>query len=127
MRKKMCNRCGKIINDNDTCCVSPKKISKKQADSDKILRTSKWAKTRIRVLKRDNYLCQRCLIKFNILNTEDLTVHHIKSRKEYPELMFDLNNLVCLCRTCNLQLEALEFNHQLDFNFKIPSNDDYIL
>ena len=119
VRKKMCKHCGKIINDNDICCVTPIRRSDKQRESDKELRTRRWAKTRQTVLKRDNYLCQRCLIKFGITNTEDLTVHHIKSRKDYPELFHELSNLVCLCRTCNNQLEAKEYNHELDFDFKI--------
>ena len=128
MRKKICNKCGKIIDDNVSCCVSLNKtISKRQEESDKELRTSRWRNTRLRVLKRDRFTCQRCLIKYGIINTEDLTVHHIKSRKEYPELFYDLNNLICLCRTCNLQLEAKEFNHKLDFKINISSDNEFIL
>lgn len=128
MRKKICNRCGRIIKDGDICCAPPRKtISNRQKDSDKMLRTVKWSKTRKSVLERDKYMCQRCLIKFDIINTEDLTVHHIKSRKEYPELFYELTNLVCLCRTCNLQLEREDLNHQLDFEFNTRDEEYEIL
>jgi len=49
--------------------------------------------------KRDNYTCQRCKTKKTGHRT--LHAHHINSWSEYPELRFDLNNVVTLCRTCH--------------------------
>lgn len=50
-------------------------------------------------------------------------MHHIKSRKNFPELMFDDENLITLCKTCNLQLgtkDKLDFEirnkEELEFN-----------
>ncbi|WP_009968574.1 HNH endonuclease, partial [Bacillus subtilis] len=69
--------------------------------------------------------CQRCLIKYSIVNSSELQVHHIKPRIDYPELMFEESNLITLCKTCNLQLGTsgeLDFkpninleNHNYDF------------
>lgn len=51
------------------------------------------------ILKRDNYTCQKCGAK------NRLQVHHIKSRKEYPELIMDADNCITLCITCHSQTD----------------------
>lgn len=43
-----------------------------------------------------NYICDICKIS----NTE-LHAHHKNSWKDYPEQRYDINNLVCLCKTCH--------------------------
>lgn len=124
-RKKICPRCNKIVDEKSNCCIPIRsKIKKEQLESDKILRSTRWRKKRLEIIDRDSGLCQRCLIKFGIFNSTDLTVHHIISRKEIAErgeeaeyLLFDNDNLVCICRTCNLQLESVNYKHQLDFEF----------
>ncbi|HCS50922.1 HNH endonuclease signature motif containing protein [Rubinisphaera sp.] len=44
---------------------------------------------------RLNPTCQRCGTH------EDLHVHHIKPRKQFPELALQLENLKTLCRKCH--------------------------
>lgn len=120
MRKKICSRCGKFINEGTKCSCAPAiqpKYNNKFSSKDDIIHTQRWRNKRLEIIKRDNFLCQRCLLKYNILNSEQLTVHHIKSRKNYPELAFDNNNLICLCDTCNKQLgtkDKLDFEIQND-------------
>lgn len=46
------------------------------------------------VRKRDRF-CQRCR------EYGKLHVHHIKSYAEHPELRYDMNNLICLCKACH--------------------------
>lgn len=128
MRKRICSRCGKVVDDTKPCkCLPPKRqISEKQKESDKLLRTSRWRKLRESVLKRDNYMCQRCFHKYNIITNDTLQVHHIKPRDRYTELIYDINNLICLCQTCNLQLGTSEV---LDFEIKKDERifDDFAL
>lgn len=118
MRKRICSSCGKIIDDKLQKCQCQKdyyktyKKSEKTIESDKFLRSHTWRKKRERILQRDNHLCQRCLIKYNLLNSEDLTVHHILSREHYPELKLNDDNLITLCRSCNLSLGTSD---KLDF------------
>ena len=50
------------------------------------------------ILKRDDYTCQMCFAK---KSEKLLHTHHIKSRKEYPELIYDLNNGITLCISCH--------------------------
>ena len=58
-----------------------------------------WRKS---VFERDNYTCQECLSKKN------LNAHHIKSKKEFPDLIFEINNGKTLCRRCHARLHGIE-------------------
>lgn len=124
MRKKICSKCGKIIYENSQCgckpaiAAAPRYIS----DKDDLIHSARWRKKRLQIIKRDHYLCQRCLIKYNILNSDQLTVHHIKSRKNHPELTFEDSNLLCLCDTCNKQLGTKDV---LDFEVNVK-DDEYV-
>jgi len=53
----------------------------------------KWHK---RVLERDNYTCQICGAK------ENLVAHHINHASYFPEQRFDVNNGVTLCYECHM-------------------------
>lgn len=50
------------------------------------------------VLERDNYICQLCN-----KNGDKLTVDHIRSWSEYPDLRFDINNCRTLCVKCHYE------------------------
>jgi 5-methylcytosine-specific restriction endonuclease McrA len=56
-----------------------------------------WRERRQDALERDGYMCQECG------QTEDLTVHHITSIREFiePEEAHRLENLVTLCAGCH--------------------------
>src|SRR5574343_468427 len=51
------------------------------------------------VYARDGYACVRCEARKS--GPRSLHVHHLKSWADYPELRFDLDNLVTLCRDCH--------------------------
>ncbi len=64
------------------------------------LRTS--IETRIwreKIFERDNYICQNCGKKNCNLNA-----HHLNNFSEYPDLRFDLDNGITLCRECHLKI-----------------------
>jgi 5-methylcytosine-specific restriction endonuclease McrA len=119
-RKKTCS-CGRIIPEGTRCeCKRKKKRDYmreyQRNEVDNPLKTTRWSKhVRPYVLRRDNYLCQRCLHKFGEANPKELQVHHIKSRKNYPDLVFDTSNLLTVCKTCNLQLGTKD---ELDFELR---------
>jgi hypothetical protein len=48
------------------------------------------------ILSRDGYRCLRCG------SQTKLTVHHIKSEKEAPELLMEPTNTETLCRACHV-------------------------
>ena len=117
MRKKICGRCGKFIGEGTQCSCKRTAFTQsrttKSKEKDKI-HSTEWRAKRLQIIKRDNFMCMRCFIKYKIITTDDLTVHHILSRKHHPELMFEDDNLICLCATCNKQLGTKD---NLDFEW----------
>lgn len=130
-RLKFCS-CGDLVDINEICkCKSyrrketQKAWQEKNAESLKAIQSPKWRRLRLSIINRDGGYCQRCLLKYGIITSSHLTVHHIKPRIKYPELIFEESNLITLCRTCNSQLGTDE---ELDFVPKeIEDSRDYNL
>lgn len=57
-----------------------------------------WKKKAEEIKERDKYLCQICLKK-NIINTRDLSVHHITPCAESQILRLENSNLITVCET----------------------------
>jgi len=57
-----------------------------------------WRQRKRQVLERDNYECQICGIDI------DLHIHHIKSVKDFPELVNDISNCVVICKKCHYNI-----------------------
>ena len=78
---------------------------KHEKKADPFYTTEPWLTLRRLALERDHYICQICLKKCEMgrmIRPHDAdTVHHIKHREEYPELQYDLDNLISLCRACH--------------------------
>lgn len=60
--------------------------------SKQVLGTSQWKKQRLRVLKRDDYICQYC-------NQDATEVDHVIPRAKGGG--HDMENLVACCKRCN--------------------------
>jgi hypothetical protein len=63
------------------------------------------------VFKRDNYTCQECGLHSGNGKAVYLEAHHIKSFAEYPELRFDINNGITLCKGCHILLDEIRGNN----------------
>lgn len=121
MRKHICNNCGKIV--AGKCDCKPSRFSpvkKKNQDSSKDLKTAKWQRKRAEIIRRDNGYCQRCFIKHKIINEENIQVHHIKSRRDFPELMYENSNLITICGHCNNELGT---SNKLDFDWNYEEKE----
>ena len=66
----------------------------------RIRQTKKYKEFRKQVLKRDDNKCVQCG------NTENLQIHHIKSTKDYPDLIMEFNNVQTLCLLCHSKTES---------------------
>ncbi|MED3578326.1 HNH endonuclease signature motif containing protein [Bacillus thuringiensis] len=125
MNNKFCGVCGDIVPINERCPCRPK--VKSEASRNHPSATKRFQRLRERILKRDNYTCQRCAIKFgkqDKLIHEDPQCHHIKSWRDYPELAYDENNLIIVCQSCNLKLGN---SNVLDFKWQPPKQEPIIL
>lgn len=66
---------------------------------------------RRKVLKRDNYICQKCNKKFS---RHKLVAHHIKEWINYSDLRYSVNNGQTLCRPCHNKID-----HRISDNLKL--------
>jgi hypothetical protein len=64
-----------------------------------IRNSKKMSYWRCDVFARDKFTCQKC---FKIGG--ELNAHHIKYFSEYPELRFDVNNGITLCKSCHIEI-----------------------
>lgn len=125
---RICNYCNKRAPRYQSCeCTKKRNLSKEKnkqyAEEKKFFNSKEWKDLRKAVLKRDCEVCQRCMIKYNIITKTTLEAHHIKSRHNYPELRWDESNLVTLCKSCNTQLGTSD---KLDFDF-VSADEEYHL
>lgn len=74
--------------------------------------TDEYKMWRNQVYARDNWTCQKCGNKL-----KNLTAHHKKSFKDNPELRYNLDNGVTLCRSCHKKLHE-EIGKQTRFKIK---------
>ena len=70
--------------------------------------TSEEHQWRIEIKKRDNFTCQICHTRGGRLNS-----HHIAPVKDYPELICDLDNGMCLCVECHKRVHRWMSNLKL--------------
>ena len=62
-------------------------------------RSRQWARLRLNILERDNYLCKYC-DAINIV-TPAKTVDHIRPVEAFPEYKSDIGNLAVICYSCH--------------------------
>lgn len=98
-----------------------KHLEDDESKSTKELRSKRWHYFRQQIILRDGGECQRCKILFHKHVFEPLEVHHIKPRETHPELMYDPDNVVTICKSCNAHLAL----NGIDFEFKPRNLDDF--
>lgn len=65
-------------------------------------RSNNYKKWKEKVLERDNYTCQKCGSK------EDLVAHHITHFADNVNLRFEEHNGITLCRACHKEVHKNE-------------------
>ena len=69
----------------------------------RIRESSQYKQWRKDVFMRDEYTCQHCGQIGGKLNA-----HHIKPFSMYPDLRFDVDNGITLCKKCHIELHRTE-------------------
>lgn len=94
--------------------------------NNKIRKSKEYTRWRNRVYLRDNFTCCHCNKK---CDSKNIIAHHIYYFSEIPELRFNINNGVTLCRSCHFKLH--QYNKPIDKMFyqtvKKPSNYQFLL
>jgi len=72
-------------------------------------RSKKWKVVRNQCFERDHYTCNLC----NIIGTY-LQAHHIIHRKKCKDI-YDINNLITLCKDCHGKMTRIEFSDKYLF------------
>lgn len=102
---KACSRCGRIHDHNHKCYANSKNYYKHDPEIRKFRNSRAWRKKAEEIKERDKYLCQVCLKK-NIINTRDLSVHHITPASESQVLRLENSNLITVCEKCHKLCEV---------------------
>lgn len=71
-----------------------------------------WKRT---VLQRDEYVCQICGNK----PTSGTTANHIKRFADFPDIRFEFNNGITLCKSCHILVTHHEPDWESYFNFNL--------
>lgn len=153
MSKKLCPRCGKVVEQYTHECkkevpayIKAQELEKRrqkdkekrerrkrirkyfdkladdgESKSTKELRTRRWHYFREQVILRDGGECQRHLKLYGEHVYYPLEVHHIKPRETHPELMYDPDNVVTICKSCNAHLAL----NGIDFEFEPRNFEDF--
>lgn len=111
---KTCTICGKIHDINKVCKRKSKKTDK---EANTFRKTNKWTEKSKSIRRRDNYLCQVCLLNKYDTNYKytykELEVHHIVPIEEDYDKRLDSENLITLCR----------YHHELAEKGTIPKEE----
>lgn len=68
---------------------------------------ARWEEIRQKALSRDNFRCIVC-------GKPATQVHHIHLRSKRKDLIYNLNNLVCLCSKHHFHQSACRYNEQTE-------------
>lgn len=69
----------------------------------KIRKSPETYEWRQKVFERDNWTCRLCFNRSGQGNPVKLEPHHIQKFSDYPDLWFDVNNGITLCKACHLK------------------------
>lgn len=93
--KQYCTRCN-TIHDKGACPAPRTKTGKTQDAFVKFRNTKAWINKRAAIQRRDMHCCRVCA-SMGVLNSEELSVHHIVPLAASWDARLDDDNLITLC------------------------------
>lgn len=105
---RLCHKCGNIHREHTCarCAKSERRVydaRPERKESKTFYATRAWRAFR-EVILAERPLCQRCETLKQPLRPAQ-HVHHIKPRREYPELTYEPSNMRALCHACHSAIE----------------------
>lgn len=61
------------------------------------------------IFRKFNFTCQHCKLPFQSI-TGKINIHHIKMVSEYPELAYDLNNVIPVHEKCHYEIHNKDYH-----------------
>ena len=127
--QKSCKYCGGVHDIGYVCPKKPsRKFKKRQTKADKFRSSYDWKQKRQYILKRDNYLCRACFSNLpgtiKRLNSDNLSVHHIKPLKDDFDARLDDENLITLCALHHTMAEEHDISSDLLISLIPPTSDE---
>ncbi|MGX5612277.1 HNH endonuclease [Bacillus toyonensis] len=115
---RACSKCRKKYEYGKKCpCVNKhkKKALAIKGKDDDFYTKKPWRNLREQIILRDGAYCQRCFHISEEYNFDNLEVHHIVARSVNEELQYEPNNLVTVCKKCNLELgtNGVDWDHKI--------------
>ena len=104
---KICNNCGRKLNQGETCTCRHNLYDKTKRDKAKAMfyHSSLWSKVAKMVKERAHGLDEYALRYGKRLLKGNIT-HHILELEERPDLIFDLNNLIYVSTATHNMIHA---------------------
>ena len=100
--KHYCTVCNSI---HEGRCKRPRLYQRiRNSTADRFRNTQAWRRTAVRIMDRDHNCCRVCLTA-GIVESRNLSVHHIRSLATDYDRRLDENNLITLCRYHHEQAE----------------------
>lgn len=104
---KPCKNCGSEKHTSTFCYQALRKpilVKKRIARIGKV--TKQWIETKHEWFKANPAETYNCYLRISpqclrVLDKDQVTLDHVKSRTRHPELRFELSNLKPACRYCN--------------------------
>lgn len=98
---KICDKCSSVVGNYRSISDKVYQENRKDSQEQKIYKTSKWKRVRSQAIAIANGLCEECIRRGKISYVDD--VHHKIPIKVDFSKAYDLNNLICLCRSCHIK------------------------
>lgn len=120
---KACKYCGRIHSFEYQCPLKPKSLYVRNKDIERFRNSGEWKSKRLQIKERDKDCCVACWHNLQgtirRINTDGLSVHHIKSLVKAWALRLVDNNLITLCDYHHEQAEKGSISEQVLFDLVV--------